>query len=282
MTNLKQLISLGLLTTASISLSAQTTPLPYSNSFDEPGSLADWAPLFGGFVCEDHLEGYFWRQTVYSTPPSPPYVLQHGYDLDSEDGEIFSDWVISPKFNLENGGKLKFKINVNSADGTRGDTEKIGVFVAKSSGTDIVWVEMIENLSDLVTTTFEMTEIEVDVPPVDGNSTHIAFIYESYNNWWIVSIDDFELIEAPSGVKDVDLVVNKVELYPNPAQGNINIAVSDANLHFDQITIIDVQGKMIKQLPFTNSIDVSDLAPGNYHLFLRNAEVNVSKLFVVQ
>ncbi|MEO9482936.1 MAG: BspA family leucine-rich repeat surface protein [Ekhidna sp.] len=71
------------------------------------------------------------------------------------------------------------------------------------------------------------------------------------------------IIEKILGLTDADII-----FYPNPTQGDIHIESQNVS----QIEISDLNGKLLRKLNNTETIDVSSLKPGTYLLVLKNAE----------
>lgn len=68
-----------------------------------------------------------------------------------------------------------------------------------------------------------------------------------------------------NGVGVKNITANTLKLYPNPANGKVNIAFADNTLK--TIQVIDLSGKTMKELVSTqtiNTIDISDLKQGVY------------------
>jgi hypothetical protein len=93
------------------------------------------------------------------------------------------------------------------------------------------------------------------------------------DDFWVVKLDNVNAINEIK--KENDLFV-----YPNPSTENISII--NANVFSFQkstLTIQNTLGEIVKKLPFTNNIDVSDLAEGCYFIqvTLQNGETLTTK-----
>lgn len=87
---------------------------------------------------------------------------------------------------------------------------------------------------------------------------------------WIL-LDGSKMIII-SETKDVELVTNKLKLYPNPTSGIVNIKHLESPA---SITILSINGQMIKQLNnIVNDVNISDLSSGMYIMDIRNKEIN--------
>lgn len=66
------------------------------------------------------------------------------------------------------------------------------------------------------------------------------------------------------GVQELPSVAS-FSVYPVPASDAITLTITGRS-HYDQLAIIDAQGRLVRTLPFAASIDVHDLSPGAYLL----------------
>lgn len=63
----------------------------------------------------------------------------------------------------------------------------------------------------------------------------------------------------------------KINVFPNPSSGIITIDAETGQSHFQEYVIHDLTGRIVRNLTtFNESIDVSDLSPGVYILYLKN------------
>lgn len=86
-----------------------------------------------------------------------------------------------------------------------------------------------------------------------GNSGKKQSMYEYIPGAWV-------------GTKELNDL--SYELYPNPATTSLNIQHSSNDI--DQISIVDLTGKVLIQSEFTSSIDVSMLSAGSYFVVAEN------------
>lgn len=190
------------------------------------------------------------------TDPAPHGGSRFGACFASipSEGTTNNDWLISPKVQL--GTNSSFKVWVKSHTDQYGlERYKIGVstttnspasFTTISSGTyetaPTTWTEKIYSLAN-----YNNQQVYVGINCVSSD----AFIF---------MVDDIEINTTTTGINN--FIVENVNLYPNPTQGVVHIS---GITNFDQIEIVDVNGKIVKTINnFTNTIDVSELAKGNY------------------
>lgn len=83
------------------------------------------------------------------------------------------------------------------------------------------------------------------------------------------------------GVDENQEVNNELALYPNPAQSFVRIANVDENL-CKEILIYDMTGRVVKNYPYCNELNVSDLNDGVYMMRAVNADgsCKTSKLLI--
>lgn len=83
-----------------------------------------------------------------------------------------------------------------------------------------------------------------------------------------------ELVGTNDYDNEPDIIIS-----PNPTYDVVNIDINDA-LKITSFQLINNQGQLIKTYPFTNSIDLSDLAQGIYYLKLITKEGKYTKKIV--
>jgi hypothetical protein len=75
----------------------------------------------------------------------------------------------------------------------------------------------------------------------------------------------------------------KVALYPNPAQQTLFIELGNAPLTIDELTVFDIQGKLLLSLipkGSSTAIDISSLSSGNYFLRMSSGKDTMTKRFI--
>lgn len=84
-----------------------------------------------------------------------------------------------------------------------------------------------------------------------------------------------------------ELIDVNISLYPNPAQNQLNVFISDYPDPKMEIAIYDVQGKLIRQIPAQQflervNINTADLSNGIYLLQVKSDQVLTTKKFSIQ
>ncbi len=102
---------------------------------------------------------------------------------------------------------------------------------------------------------------------------------DAYSNNWGWALDDLEIQkEGYVGVEDDVDYSKTISAYPNPASNEINIRYWQPGSGRSHISIIDINGRTIKQLDngfvragYQNEkIDITELISGTYYIVLRN------------
>tara|TARA_R100000935_G_scaffold15425_1_gene30763 strand:- start:35721 stop:38591 length:2871 start_codon:yes stop_codon:yes gene_type:complete len=83
-----------------------------------------------------------------------------------------------------------------------------------------------------------------------------------------------EVIDSVLGVTDFNQ--QDVVLFPNPTTGALTI---ETNLHFTEILLYDVSGRLVKSMMFHNQLEFSTLSPGIYFLELKADTDATSRTF---
>lgn len=100
------------------------------------------------------------------------------------------------------------------------------------------------------------------------------------NGTWFLSDIIYTGSTTPLSVSD-DVLSKAISIYPNPAEGRLNISKLDASINIKSTTLFDITGKEIYNTDFAESIDVSKFSPGLYLLKLESQEGGVSTKKVV-
>ena len=82
------------------------------------------------------------------------------------------------------------------------------------------------------------------------------------------SVRDFNAVWSGRGEKTVTDDVS-INVYPNPASENINLSINNPDVKIKQIRIINIEGKVVRELTMPNSnirINTHSLKPGVYFL----------------
>ena len=117
--------------------------------------------------------------------------------------------------------------------------------------------------------------VTVTVTDTDGNSANCTST---------VTITD-PLVVCVLGIEDNELE-SSVRIFPNPTSGQVTL-FNDSNMDIDNITILDINGRIIKQITMdstTTNINFSlvSLAQGMYFVKIENETTNIIKRILKQ
>lgn len=124
------------------------------------------------------------------------------------------------------------------------------------------------------------------VPPytyIWSNGEFTEDIYVDDNGDYIVIVSDGNGCTDTDTANVIRVTINDLLLergftvYPNPSSGYIEIDVSETNMEIDRVTIMDARGRTVRTRLWqegsrTTTIDISDLATGNYQVALECAD----------
>ncbi|MDO5656662.1 MAG: T9SS type A sorting domain-containing protein [Flavobacteriaceae bacterium] len=128
-----------------------------------------------------------------------------------------------------------------------------------------------ENMTRVVVNELpNLTCVQIDpgfVVPQPGDGTH---------GWWY---DDYSVFSEDCwqddlATEEVSAVKNNVQIYPNPARDMVHIK---SDLPIEQLQLFDLQGKLLKTIFATNTLDLSALPKGAYVVKIFTSEGVVTK-----
>ncbi|MBC8172550.1 MAG: T9SS type A sorting domain-containing protein, partial [Chitinophagales bacterium] len=64
---------------------------------------------------------------------------------------------------------------------------------------------------------------------------------------------------------------NNINIYPNPAADYIQISNIEQGIMNEEVFIQNIEGRIIKTIPFSNAINISDLSAGIYFISINNS-----------
>lgn len=112
----------------------------------------------------------------------------------------------------------------------------------------------------------------LDLTPNTDYVAHIRTIcLDGTSNW--------QKLNFNSGALSIrNITTLDIKVYPNPSNGLVNIQYPAARI--SSIELISIDGKSLLHNSFTNQIDLSDLAGGNYILKLRDIDGNIAQKII--
>ena len=110
--------------------------------------------------------------------------------------------------------------------------------------------------------------------PATGNYTLIVRLGECFS-------EPSDTMYAENFVSVTESVLEQeIELYPNPASTSLNIELAEG-MEIENIEILSIEGKLIKQVSTSNKVDVSALINGQYILKVITSKGILRKRFSV-
>jgi hypothetical protein len=127
------------------------------------------------------------------------------------------------------------------------------------------------------------------------NSNNLVSSYDNMNwnigGFWEYTTNNIKqtvYYEAyTNSVAGVEKAQGSLTVYPNPAVSTLNINMVWDNAQPFTVAVYDMQGRLVKQLTvpamknYTNSIDIADMAAGNYILVVKGTSGQTSSMFAV-
>lgn len=107
---------------------------------------------------------------------------------------------------------------------------------------------------------------------VNASLDYVKIDYDAAGNRIKRSIivqEDPEIVASSDDTKFDKLKENSLKIYPNPVSDNLSIELLLQENKTVEITLIDLNGKLIKKFSISkgvNNINLNDLAPGEYFL----------------
>lgn len=187
--------------------------------------------------------------------------------------ETVQDWLVTVALDLTNytGNSLTFY-------GGQQYTIDYGTIytirVSTTSQTDIASFTTVATYGEVdftdITTAALTSFKTVDLSAYDGlPEVYIAFVMEQNDgdNWFIDDVN----VTGTLGSKAFDQNT-RVALYPNPSSGLVNIS---SNLIVNSVDVYNIMGSLLKTIQNNSTVDISEMASGNYFLKIRTSDGNV-------
>ncbi len=261
--------------------------LPFSENFDGVENGADLD--LTGWLNVNTADGAqrLWMGKVYK---ENGYAQFSSYKSPSPHGD--TAWLITPALNMDKttGESLSFDVNVaywkhnglKVMVSTDFDQTPEGIY--KASWTDITSNFTIPTGPTNGYGTFAPAG-KADLSAYNGN-LNVAFVYTgdaATGKTTTYQIDNVK-VEAATGINNPTLS-DKVELYPNPGNGQFHIALNGALKGAVSMRIVDITGRVILQkkfdhVPSTVSVDISTQPSNMYFITLSDGQNMVVKKFM--
>ncbi len=262
--------------------------LPFTEDFE---GLTDKQPIdISGWLNVNTETGgkVVWMARTYN---SNQYAQVSSYNSPSSGAD--EAWLITPALNMDKttGENLTFDINV-------GYWKHSGLKVMVSTDFDqtpqgiskATWTDITGDFTIPTTPTSGYGKFapagKADLSSYNG-ILNIAFVYDgdaANGETTTYQIDNVKVEGTPVGVRNIGLS-DKVELYPNPGNGQFNIALNGALKGAVSMRIVDITGRVIlvkkfDHVPSTVSVDISTQPSNMYFITLSDGHNMVVKKFM--
>lgn len=254
---------------------AQVLSLPYYTGFDIIERNGEWSRYVKGATNDNDFP---WSVMIHH-PYSAPFSLLH--TCDNGGGTTVDDWYVSKAFNFPNGGQIdSLRCFLDAQDGPRaGDT--VAIYLV-SGAQDPAQASTRTLLYDYRGSTFVKNSwiktTGIAIPPTQGNC-HIAFRYRAVDNCMNVFFDNVAVSgRAATGIRPAGDDTH-FTIAPNPVTDVLRIS---ADRPFSQMRIYSAAGKLVYSGVFSESADVSGLAPGMYLVELTDKQSLRSRVRMIK
>lgn len=232
--------------------------------------------------------------TTQTLVPTRPWSLTSAYTVATQDVFLISGaesaiiaWIaedneaelVSPAFSLVGYSAANFSFKAKVGYEYMVDPFPAGNLLAQISTDDgaswaPLWVEEDEG----VFTDYVTLNVSLDLASYLGTAgLKVRFLYVG-NDADTVSIDDV-LISGTLSSNDFSL--SSISVYPNPVTNVLNISNSN-NIEIKNISITDINGRVIKNQTSLTQINVSDLNAGVYFVNIESNDGKTTKKFIKQ
>ena len=148
------------------------------------------------------------------------------------------------------------------------------VRVSTTSQTDIASFTTVATYGEVdftdITTAALSSFHTVDLSAYDGlPEVYVAFVMEQNDgdNWFIDNVNVTGTLAAKAFDRNTAVAV-----YPNPSNGIVNIS---SDLIVSSVAVYNITGALLKTISNNQTIDIAELASGNYFLKIRTSDGNV-------
>lgn len=257
-----------------------TIPSNDTISFDITNIIGGTAPFTMGFEPTDDFFGwqientnndsYSWN-IIPTNGHSGTSCLQYPYSS----WDAADDWVITKCMNLQSISTYKLSFWYKAEDPSWPEKLKVNF------GTIPFSANLTTNIIDLpnISNTSYLEAIAYFTVPANG-VYYLGWKCYSPALMFNLYLDDINITDITVDIPQSDNF-NNISVYPNPAKNSITIT----GVENYEITILNVQGQILKTVLHSKSIesiDVSEFADGLYFLILENDNNQIQKKIEVQ
>jgi len=219
--------------------------------------------------------GFDWTFIASTRANSGANVAFVRYEANT--GGVNEDWLVTPLINLTNytNASLTFYANQQYTD-AYGTVYEILVSTTSQTSIASFTSEATFGESDFLLTTTPMGAPAlktVSLSAYSGQQIYIAFkmSQDDGDNWFL------DTVGVTGTLSNITFDSQNKTVYPNPTTGLVTIESNDA---IESVKVIGMLGNVLKTYSNTNSIDLSDLSPGNYlvNIITTNGETTTKKI----
>jgi hypothetical protein len=239
------------------------TNLPWTENFDAvvagPGSNY---PI-GWTVENTNNDGPVWDVVTNAATPEMAHSAPNAMNI------IFSfydmnDWLITPPVVLQasESYNLKFWFRTMGDMIVPNPIEKLSVYLGNNNvSTAMSATPVYQNLT---LDNLEWTQASLNFSPATDGTYFIGFHGHSDDFQGYLLLDDVQL-DISTGISDNNIVVNQMQLFPNPAKGSVNIAIENSSIQPYTVKVISITGQvMIEKSMVNGSLSLEGIANGVY------------------
>jgi len=239
----------------SVSLQAQTTPLPYNYGFE---NMTGWQVFRKAAT-----PTYNWLIKTTGSYAGTGN-LYHDYPVGST--TVTDDWYVSPAFSFAAGGKIDSLRTRFAGFGTPQVDDTVAIYLLKGNpdpATATAKVLLYDFRDTRYVNDYTWNKItNIAIPSSSGNC-YIAIRYRTIVNWLDVSFDNLRVSGGATSVPVTYKAGVHFSVGPNPATNQLNIATNET---FQQLSIYDMTSKKVHTQPFQPVINIAALPAGTYVL----------------
>jgi len=268
---------LGLVVIFSLALNAQVT-LPYYTGFDNGAQQSGWTEYKKAATTFSHW-GYWGGG--YSLPNCV------GHDYSPSTGITLTDnWFVSPSFSISSGGKLDSIRYMFSGFSTPLTGDTIAIYLLNGSPDPALATskQLLFDFRGADYNTDGVYRIKTNIVlPSKSGFSYLAIRYRNTDcssKWLTVNFDNVAISGNASGINEPGILTEKVNVYPNPANGVLTINTGSGTQK--SLELFNMAGQVV----YTSSMNenmtmvISGLPKGVYILKLTSAKEILERKFV--
>ena len=255
------------------SLSAQVKDLPFATDWLTTTEQNEWTEY------QIATTGFFdWSF-------SSTGFLSHDYPVGNTQADTVRDWMVSPVINFHSTSKMNLRLEVFAFIGLT-DADYFGVWFSDGSKdpNDGDYQEIVElsdrfGISGGATGLQDTMGIEI---PFTASEGYIAFVYETTNNWFTITVDSIAIVPDSALVNNENVLLEKeIKVFPNPASDFVTLSIAkDLSLDDYEVLVFNNLGQVVLSQSIDahqTVLDLSAWSSGVYYYQVKGSH-NVLKV----